>query len=258
MSKRPISPPADGPQEEGRDEPHQSRLWPPISQDSSNEAVTKIISADDVELYVPEHLLRSHSVVFRTMLNDIPSPPPASGNSHPIELTDPKIEGHKTLHLFLAIVTGEDLKDAVARDQIVGARGEMLLAVMRFAEKWDCPIATRLLTFSLMELAGKGLHQRVVSRWDIFVIAAQMGLPEIAAKVIEVYRADIASSDPEISSYPPPSWPIFLGAYPEFAISSLKPEAWGVIPSHYLHALYRASTTTALGDDNQDWCENCN
>ncbi|ODO01768.1 hypothetical protein I350_06597 [Cryptococcus amylolentus CBS 6273] len=234
MSKRPISPSADDPQKESRTEPHQSRLWPPISQDSSNEAVTKIISADGVELYVPEHLLRSHSVMFRTLLNDIPSPPPGSDSPHSIEFTDPKIEGYKTLHLFLAIVTGEDLKDAVARDQVVRGRGETLLAVMRFA------------------LAGKGLDQGVVSRLDIFVIAAQMGLPEIAAKVFEVYKTKVALK------HPPPSWPLFVYPHADFDISSLTPEAWGFIPSHYLHALYQASPSKDPDDDEEeDWCKYC-
>ncbi|ODN91344.1 hypothetical protein L198_05855 [Cryptococcus wingfieldii CBS 7118] len=99
----------------------QSTIWP----SKGKEVEIKVVSADGIALYVPEHLLKSHSEVLRSMINDI-----GSTDTRLIEFSDPDIEGYKTLHLFLAVVTQNSLEGAIARDETGGGRGETLLSAL--------------------------------------------------------------------------------------------------------------------------------
>ncbi|WVQ75312.1 hypothetical protein IAR50_004928 [Cryptococcus sp. DSM 104548] len=163
----------------------------------------KLVSADNMALYVPKYILWADSELLRSMLIDI-SPPTAQQESHSsprlIEFTDPNIENYRILHFLLAVITRKTLDGAMVRDEnATGNRGDTLLSTMRFAEKWDCGLATLLMTLNLMDLAGKGRNQVIISSFDIFVIAAQLNLPHIAAKVIEVYRANVHRKLPEFA-----------------------------------------------------------
>ncbi|TYJ52252.1 hypothetical protein B9479_007158 [Cryptococcus floricola] len=223
----------------GNVKPQQSTIWPSKVKDSKDVEI-KVVSADGIALYVPEHLLKSHSEVLSSMINDIPPPTPGGTDPRLIEFSDPDIEGYKTLHLFLAVVTQNSLEGAIARDETDGGRGETLISAMRFAEKWDCGMAAHLITLYLMELARRGRDQDIIDPFDIFVIAAQLDLPHIAAKVIELYTGKEDAAD-SASQSPTSTWPFLLSGE-MVDIDTLEDEAWQVVPGSYLRALYRAST----------------
>ncbi|ODO01767.1 hypothetical protein I350_06596 [Cryptococcus amylolentus CBS 6273] len=172
----------------------QSTIWPSKGKDSKDVEI-KVVSDDGMAL---------------PALHDQRYPPPAPGSSDPrlIEFSDPDIEGYKTLHLFLAVVTQNSLEGAL-RDDTGGGIGETLLFAMRFAEKWDCRMAAHLMTLYLMELARRGRDQDIIDPFDIFVIAAQLDLPHIAAKVIELYTRKEDAAD-SASKSPTSTWPFLL------------------------------------------------
>ncbi|WVQ75313.1 hypothetical protein IAR50_004929 [Cryptococcus sp. DSM 104548] len=182
-----------------------------------------------MELYVPEHILKAHSQVLCSMIDDLPSPTSETDSPRLIELTDPNIEGYKTLHLFLAVVTETDLDGAIAGDEEVGKRGDTIFMV------------ARLMTLYLIGLAGKGQEQNINSPFDLFIVAAQMNLPDIAATVIRVYETDQSAAAELMASAA--TWP-FLPNDKMFGIPFLSPGVWDVIPSNYLRAVYEASMGT--------------
>ncbi|ODN91345.1 hypothetical protein L198_05856 [Cryptococcus wingfieldii CBS 7118] len=144
------------------------------------------------------------------MINDFGAPAAENQKGrHLIEFSDPKIESHNILHIFLTAITPQkDLfKPMVPSDR-------------RVVQEIRC---------------YKGRNQNVITPIDIFVAAAQLDLPYVAAKVIEVYTiADIVSKVPV-------TWPV-LSSHAEFDIENLEPKAWEMIPGIYMRALYRAST----------------
>ncbi|ODN74870.1 hypothetical protein L202_07173 [Cryptococcus amylolentus CBS 6039] len=198
-----------------------STLWPK-KEDDNGDVVSKIVSADNVEFYVPDLILKTHSEVLHTMINDFGAPAAENQEGcHLLEFSDPKIESSNILHIFLA----------------AGGPGDTLLSVMRFTEKWDCQMAGQNLTKGLLELARQGRDQNVITPIDIFVAAAQLNLPDIAAKVIEVYTITYYVSEVTVT------WPV-LSSRAEFSIENLEPKAWEMIPGIYMRALYRASTAS--------------
>ncbi|TYJ52243.1 hypothetical protein B9479_007149 [Cryptococcus floricola] len=200
----------------------------------------KVISSDNVVFHVPEFLLKAHSVVLREMLNDL-SPPSlshaesasiSSPDCSPVlEFTDATMESEATLTFFLSIISGKDLEVAL-EESTTTDYVPMFFYAMSLAKKWDCALATQVLRLWLMQLAGKGNALAHIKPLDIFMIAAKCDLPDVAARVIAVYKVDQSCLTRPSSG----RW-AFLPSDKGFETQHFERSAWQETPGAYLHAL---------------------
>ncbi|TYJ52248.1 hypothetical protein B9479_007154 [Cryptococcus floricola] len=220
----------------------------------------KVISSDNVVLHVPEFLLEAHSVVLREMLKDL-SPPSLShaesasisspDRSPVLEFTDATMESEATLTFFFSIISGKDLEVALEESTTTDYVPTFYYA-MSLARKWDCAIATQLLKSWLNVLVEKVHTHPHFKPLDVFMIAAKHDLPNVAARVIAVYKMDESCLTRPSSG----RW-AFLPSNKPFEAHSLERTAWNDTPVAYLHAL---ALTPNVAQDQvvpMSRCSNC-
>ncbi|ODN91339.1 hypothetical protein L198_05850 [Cryptococcus wingfieldii CBS 7118] len=216
----------------------------------------KVISSDNVVFHVPEYLLRAHSAVLRALLEDIPPPTLSSSDDAPtpfedpsriFELTDSTLESASTLTFFLSVISGKDLD--IALEEITTEDYVLTFYyAMALAKKWDCALATQVLRLWLMQLAEKGKAHAHIKPLDIFLIAAKYDLPDVAARVIAVYKVDQSCLTRPSSG----RW-AFLPSNKGFETQHFERSAWQETPGAYLHAL----ALTPVSVDLNVKCDRC-
>ncbi|TYJ52244.1 hypothetical protein B9479_007150 [Cryptococcus floricola] len=230
-----------------------SETWKATDWKSST---IKVISSDNVVFHVPEFLLKAHSVVLREMLNDL-SPPSlshaesasiSSPDCSPVlEFTDATMESEATLTLFLSVISGKDL-DIALEECTTEDYVPTFYYAMSLAKKWDCALATQVLRLWLMQLAENGNAHAHIKPLDIFMIAAKCDLPDVAARVIAVYKVDQSCLTRPSSG----RW-AFLPSDKGFETQHFDRSAWQETPGAYLHAL----ALTPVSDYSHERCNSC-
>ncbi|ODN74878.1 hypothetical protein L202_07180 [Cryptococcus amylolentus CBS 6039] len=119
---------------------------------------------------------------------------------------------------------------------------------MVLAKKWDCALATQMLRLWLMQLAEKGNAHAHIKPLDIFMIAAKYDLPDVAARVIAVYKVDQSCLTRPSNG----RW-AFLQSNKEFETQHFERSTWQETPGAYLHAL--ALTPASVDSDVK--CDRC-
>ncbi|ODO09547.1 hypothetical protein I350_03150 [Cryptococcus amylolentus CBS 6273] len=213
------------------------------SKEGAGPSEVKLISADNRLLFVPKHLLQSHSNVLCDML-ELPSTesPPT------ITLSDPELESAAQLTLFLLVVQGEIF--AVAREAFPPEPNGThtitayhLYYFLQFAKKYDCPTALRLLEGFLYYLTRESFTRPSCSALplDVFVLAAQADALQLASLVILMYEPSSAPDNKPHSLRQCASPFGTLPAHLPFTLDHVPMAAWKHIPLRYLFALQRST-----------------
>ncbi|ODO06054.1 hypothetical protein L198_01283 [Cryptococcus wingfieldii CBS 7118] len=213
------------------------------SKEGAGPSEVRLISADNRLLFVPKHLLQSHSTVLCDML-ELPSTesPPT------ITLSDPDLESAAQLTLFLLVVQGQ--KFDVARYAFppgpydgYTVTAYHIFYFLQFAKKYDCPTALRLLESFLYYLTREAFTLPTCSArpLDVFVLAAQADFFKLASLVIQEYQPSLAPDNKPHSLLHRPSPFGTLPTHLPFTLDHIPAEAWKQIPLRYLFALQRST-----------------
>ncbi|TYJ52245.1 hypothetical protein B9479_007151 [Cryptococcus floricola] len=234
-----------------------SETWKATDWKSST---IKVISSDNVVFHVPEFLLKAHSVVLREMIEDLApsslSHAESASISSPdcppvLEFTDATMESEATLTFFLSIISGKDLEVALEESTTTDYVPTFYYA-MSLARKWDCAIATQLLKSWLNVLVEKVHTHPHFKPLDVFMIAAKHDLPNVAARVIAVYKMDESCLTRPSSG----RW-AFLPSNKPFEAHSLERTAWNDTPVAYLYALELTAQDQVVSMSSCPTCRQC-
>ncbi|TYJ51748.1 hypothetical protein B9479_007657 [Cryptococcus floricola] len=192
---------------------------------------TILCSSDGVQFYVQFYMLMTHSVALRDMLQTVPKSVPDDGAlpQRKIPFSDPEIEHSSAIALFLSATELEPLLPRVS--SFSHTLIPTLESTLRFARKWDCPIALRVIEDWLCALACNTKIIRFPNfydSFDLFVLSSLNRMPIPASMVIQHFKPRLGCAD---------------GLSPR----RFERRAWKSIPGDFLWALHHCCRGTSEG-----------
>ncbi|ODN76479.1 hypothetical protein L198_08075 [Cryptococcus wingfieldii CBS 7118] len=217
---------------------------------------TILCSSDGVQFYVQSYMLMTHSVALRDMLQTVPKPVPDDGAppQRKIPFSDPEIEDSSAIALFLSATELEPLLPRVS--SFSHSLIPTLEWTLRFARKWDCPIALRVIEDWLCALActtNTIISLKFYNPLDLFVLSSLNQMPIPASMVIQHFKphnSQHPSSPQDCAQYSIVKrlrrWGR-LGCADWLSPRNFERRAWESIPGDFLWALHHCRRGTAEG-----------